>query len=137
MTAIGRVGGDARVKTVGKRVVINFSIAINKRRVNSDTGEMTEETNWVNCALWRDQEGSLPQYLKKGQQVYVQGEPAWKVYKKQDNRPSIDMSVLVSRVELLGSKKDDQASLNSGDDDTDYKWDDETANVGSQDELAF
>lgn len=126
MTAIGRVGGEARVKTVGKRVVINFSIATNKRKVNKETGETTEEVKWINCALWRDEAGTIAQYLKKGQQVYVQGEPEWRVFKKADKTPGIDTSLTVVRLELVGGKKEDSGSPTPDDSDTDYKWDEET-----------
>lgn len=125
-SAIGRVGSDAQVKKVGDRHVINFSIAINKKKVNTNTGEMTEETQWVNCALWRNDAGSIGNYLKRGTQVFVQGEPSWDIYKKKDNRPGIDARVTVQRIELLGSKKEESGPKTAADSDN-WVWDDDAA----------
>lgn len=128
MTAIGRVGSDAQVKQVGNRFVINFAIALNKKKVNKDTGELTEETRWINCALWRDEPGSLTGYLKKGTQVFVQGEPETSVYRKKDNTPGIDTRINVARLELLGSKKEEGSEKPNNGDEA-WHWDEAPADA--------
>lgn len=130
-SAIGRVGSDAQVKKVGERHVINFSIAVNKKKVNTNTGEMTEETQWLNCALWRNDAGSIGNYLKRGTQVFVQGEPSWDIYKKKDNRPGIDTRLSVQRIELLGSKKEESAPQTTAANSDNWVWDEDDSAAAS------
>lgn len=130
-SAIGRVGSDAQVKKVGDRHAINFSIAVNKKKVNNTTGEMTEETQWLNCVLWRNDAGSIGNYLKRGTQVFVQGEPSWDIYKKKDNRPGIDARLSVQRIELLGSKKEESAPQTTAANSDNWVWDENDSAVAS------
>lgn len=122
--AIGRVGKDATAKEINGRFVINFSVAVNERTVNPTTGEVMQDTTWLSCAMWRDNMGKVWEYLKKGQQVYVEGKPSYRIYKKSDNRPGLDVTLKVERVELLGSSGNGNTTGQS--DDTDFEWDDDT-----------
>ena len=81
LNIIGRIGQDAIVKQVNGKTVTNFSVATNLKTVNTETGEVTKKTVWVNCALWRNEVGKLSEYLKKGQEVFVQGTADFKIYK--------------------------------------------------------
>ena len=121
---IGRVGKDATVKEINGRFVINFSLAVNERTVNPNTGEVSEETTWFNCALWRNEMSKLWEYLKKGQEVYLEGKPSYRIYKKSDNRPGLDISIKVEKVELVGSGKKD-SSNGAENQDTDWTWEEE------------
>lgn len=125
MTITGHIGSDARVNQVGERRVVNFSVAVNRRYPDKESGEMIEETTWVNCAKWENREGNVWKYLKKGTQVLVEGDPSFKIYRKQDNTPGTDISLRVTTLELLGSKKE---SSDQPDNSKPWNWNDEKQN---------
>jgi single-strand DNA-binding protein len=65
----GNLGNDCRMGQAGQSTVCNFTVA-----VKSGFGQ-SEQTLWIDCALWGKQaESKLPDYLVKGQQVAVSGE---------------------------------------------------------------
>ena len=90
---IGNLGSNAvRRMTAEGREIMSFSVAVNDRK---------ENTTWFNCV------GSLRpaqfDYLTKGQCVCVTGDL---VVGEFNGRP--DLSVSVDRIELCGSKREEQ-----------------------------
>ena len=63
---IGNLGKDAETKTIGERQYIAFRMASTAKRKDGD------KTTWVSV-MYRYNDRLLP-YLKKGQQVFVQGD---------------------------------------------------------------
>lgn len=120
--AIGRIGRDATVKEVNGRYVTDFSLAVNEKTVNPNTGEASETTTWINCSMWRDNMGKVWEYLKKGQTVYVEGKPSTRIYRKKDNTPGVDYSIRVDRVELIGGRP--QADQSETGASQDWNWGD-------------
>lgn len=97
----GNLGKDAEIRyTQGGKAVCSFTVA-----VKAGYGD-NERTEWIKCALFgKRAEGKLPQYLVKGQQVIIEGEPsaeAWNDKQTGDARSAI--SVFVKDLELVGSK---------------------------------
>lgn len=90
----GRLGKDAEVKTLeGGKKVMNYSVA-----VEIGYGE-NKSTLWVDCAQWSEKTG-VAEYLKKGTQVAVTGEPGIRKWEG-----GAAMTLRVDKVELLGGNK--------------------------------
>jgi single-strand DNA-binding protein len=98
---IGNLGNDAIVRNVGNDTVISFSVAVNKKIVNPDTGEEKEVSTWFSCAYWTDKT-KVAQWLKKGKQVYVEGEISAEIYIDKTNDNCIDLRLRAYKIELLG-----------------------------------
>lgn len=98
---IGNLGKDCIVNSVGGKNVINFSVA-HTEKFKTAQGETKDKTIWVECAYWTDKTGIAP-YLKKGQQVYVEGQPDVRTYTTNDGKQGATFSLRVSQVQLLGS----------------------------------
>jgi single-strand DNA-binding protein len=106
MVAIGHLGKDAEVKIHGTECVINFSVAHSDKW--NDNGVKKERTTWVSCSWWTEKH-TIAQYLKKGTQVYVEGVPEAKVWKKEgDPQPFLNLRVF--SLQLLGSANRDGAN---------------------------
>jgi single-strand DNA-binding protein len=103
LTAIGHLGKDATVNTVSGKQVINFAVAHTEKYKNAQ-GEQVDKTIWVDCAYWTDKTAIAP-YLKKGTQVYVEGQPEATTYNK-GSEIFPKLICRVSSVQLLGSKQD-------------------------------
>jgi single-strand DNA-binding protein len=97
---IGNLGKDAVVNNVGNKTVINFSVA-HTEKFKDAQGNSKDKTIWVECAYWTDRTGIAP-YLKKGTQVYVEGNPDVKTFTKQDGTTGTNLTLRVLSVQLLG-----------------------------------
>jgi len=97
---IGRLTRDAELKyTPNGQAVCKFSIAVNRRKKNSDQWE--DEANFFDIVVWGKQGESLHQYLLKSKMVAVDGElrqDRW----QQDGQNRSKVDVIANHVQLLG-----------------------------------
>jgi len=105
LNVIGNLGKDALVNNVNGRNVINFTVA-HTERFKDAQGNQKDRTVWVDCAYWTDRTAIAP-YLKKGTQVYVEGNPDVRVYTNQQGASSGIITLRVNNIQLLGSKPTD------------------------------
>ena len=111
MQIIGRLGKDCVVNTVNGKNVINFSVAHSEKYKDSQNN-LQEKTIWVDCAYWTDRT-AIAQYLTKGTQVFVEGQPEARSFQRNDGTPGSSLSLRVREVQLLGSKSDSGGSAPS------------------------
>ena len=104
---IGRIGKDAEVKDFGNSQVINFSVAVSEKYTNKQTGEITTNTTWFECAKWGNNT-SIAQYIKKGCQIFIEGKINNRAWVDQSGTPQVTNGINVFEIELLGSKDDNQ-----------------------------
>ena len=102
LQVIGNLGKDCVVNLVNGKNVMNFTVA-HTEKFRDAQGAQKEKTIWVDCAYWSDKTGIAP-YLKKGQQVYVEGNPDIRTYTTNDGRQAATITLRVSTVQLLGNK---------------------------------
>lgn len=97
---IGRLGSDSEVRTLdnGEKLVA-FNVAVDRSYKNK-SGEKVEKAVWIRCTKWNIKESTLPNYLKKGQLVYVEGEVSARAYEKDGPQASLELKV--DLLELLG-----------------------------------
>lgn len=99
MTAIGHLGKDAEIKQYGTESVINFSIAHTDKYMNN--GVKMQKTTWISCSWWVEKI-TIAQYLRKGTQVYIEGIPEAKMWKKKEGESEPFLNVRVFSLQLLG-----------------------------------
>ena len=104
MQIIGNLGRDCTVNTVNGKNVINFTVA-HTEKYRDAQGNNQEKTTWVDCAYWSDKTG-VAQYLTKGKQVYVEGQPEARSYQKNDGTPGVSLTLRVRDIQLLGGKSE-------------------------------
>lgn len=103
MEVIARLGKDAIVVEVGGRKVANFNVATSKTFTDKQ-GVKREVTTWISCAYW-DDNMKVAQYLRKGTQVYLSGEPYTKLYQPQDGgEPQAQLNLTVHYLQLIGNQ---------------------------------
>lgn len=99
LTATGRLGRDAELRTVGDKKVASFSIAY-------ETGYGDKkQTHWVDCAYWRGEK--IVSYLIKGALVEISGEPSVRTYESKGGTKAV-MQVRVDSLKLHGGKREDR-----------------------------
>ena len=102
----GTIGRDAEVRqTPSGMSVLNVTVAN-----NTGFGDK-QETLWVSVALWgKRAEGSLKDYLKKGQAVFVSGELSQREYQANDGTTKTSLELNANVIDLVGKKPDSQQS---------------------------
>lgn len=105
VTLVGRVGGDPDVKFFESgSVVCNLTLAVDRRTRNND------QPDWFNLELWGKTAQVAADYVRKGSLIGVSG--ALKFESWQDRNTGATRSkpvIRVDRLELLGSKRDNDA----------------------------
>mgnify|MGYP000338327210 FL=1 len=101
----GTVARDAEVKTIPSgQTVLNVSVANNVGFGNR------QQTLWVQVALWgKRAEGSLQNYLKKGQQIFVSGELTQREYQANDGTMKTSLELNANVIDLVGKRNEQSA----------------------------
>lgn len=102
LQVIGNLGKDCITNNVNGKTVMNFTVA-HTERFRDAQGNQKDKTIWVDCAYWSDRTGIAP-YLRKGTQVYVEGNPEIRTFTKQDGSFGASLTLRVQSIQLLGSK---------------------------------
>ena len=98
---IGHLGKDAVVNQVNGKSVINFNVCHTEKFKDSQGVEKSKSL-WVNCAIWRDNT-RVAEFLKKGTQVFVDGEPDVSIYRDNNGQSNAQLKLRVTEVQLLSS----------------------------------
>jgi single-strand DNA-binding protein len=102
----GRLGNDAEVRDAAGKKVISFSVGTTKEWKDRN-GQPQETTTWVRCSWWKDADKTrVADFLRKGTQVLVIGEPHAKGYQNKQGEIGASLELTVGFLELLGSPKD-------------------------------
>ncbi len=112
LQVIGNLGKDAIVNNVNGKNVINFTVAHTERYKDAQ-GNQKDRTTWVDCAYWTDRTAVAP-YLKKGTQVFVEGQPDVRTYTTQDGRNGASLTLRIASVQLLGGRTGDSGGSGAG-----------------------
>lgn len=104
---LGNIGRDAVIRETNGSRAISFSVAVNES-YKAANGSKIENTSWYDCTIWREgqQSGKVADYLKRGQQVLIQGKPTVRSYQSQkDGKWYAAMEIRVDKCELVGGAK--------------------------------
>ena len=101
----GRLGQDPTFKLLSnENSVANFSLATTE--VKNVDGEKKTQTEWHNIAVWKKLANFVNNYLKKGDQVLIEGRLKYDTYEK-DGVKKYKTSIVASQVKAFWDKKND------------------------------
>ncbi len=101
---VGNLGMDPEVKTFdANKKLAKVSIATNESYKN-DKGEKITETQWHNLILWGAQANLAEQYLKKGDEVAIEGKLSNRSYIDKDGNKRYVSEVVVNEFLKVGGK---------------------------------
>ena len=105
---IGNCGGDPELRyTPTGSAVATFSVAVNRRWLNSD-GEKQQETEWFNVVAWNKLAETCNQYVNKGDRVYVGGRQQTRSWEGNDGQKHYKTELIATSVIFLNDKKGSQ-----------------------------
>lgn len=101
---IGHLGTDPDVRVFdNNRKLVRLSIATNESYKN-DKGEKVTDTQWHYLALWGAQANMAEQYLKKGDEVSIEGKLSTRNYSDKDGVKRYVTEIVVNEFLKLGTK---------------------------------
>jgi len=133
---IGRLGADPEVKQmVNGKSVARLSLATSQSWKDKNTGEKKEKTEWHRIVVFNEGlVNVVQQYLKKGAQVYVEGQLSTRKWKdEQSGQDKYSTEILIqgynSSLTMLGGGNQNTISSQ----DTKQNFDDN--NITNQNDL--
>lgn len=87
--------------TRGGTRVLSFSLAVNGRYRDQQTGEWADRPDYVDCTLFGGRADGLARCLSKGSKIAVEGRLRYSTWMRDDERRS-KLEVVVDEVELMG-----------------------------------
>ena len=84
--------------------VLGFSVAVNDRRKNNQTGEWEDVPNFIDCTMFGTRAQALAQYMTKGTKVAVEGKLRWSSWERDGQKRS-KIEIIVDAVDFLSSRK--------------------------------
>ena len=107
---IGRLGADPEIKQmVNGKSVARLSLATSQSWKDKSTGEKKEKTEWHRVVVFNEGlVNVVQQYLKKGSQVYIEGQLTTRKWKdEQSGQDKYSTEILIqgynSSITMLGS----------------------------------
>jgi len=102
---VGNLGMDPEVKSFdNNRKLAKISIATNETYKN-DKGERITDTQWHNLIMWNAQAKMAEEYLKKGDEIAIEGKLSSRSYVDKDGNKKYMTEVVVNEFLKLSSKK--------------------------------
>lgn len=100
---IGHLGRDPELRYVPSgRPVSSFSVATTRGWTNAN-GERREETEWFNVVAWGQLAEMCKQYLRKGQQVYIEGRLQTRGWEDREGKKHFRTELVAQEMIMLGS----------------------------------
>jgi single-strand DNA-binding protein len=105
VTLIGNLGRDpeTRVLPSGAKVV-DFTIATTESYKNR-AGDQIESTTWFRAEAWEKLGDIAEQYLKKGDQVYLEGRLRQEEYTDRDGNARTALRLRINELHLLNNTR--------------------------------
>jgi len=102
---IGNLGKDPEVRHLESGVMVaNFTLATTESYKDRNTGERQQVTEWHNIVLWRGLAEVAETYLKKGNQVYVEGKLRTRSWTDQEGNTRYTTEVIADNMTMLGGR---------------------------------
>ena len=115
---IGNVGKDPEVRYLENNPsaqpgtnpkVAQFTLATTER-FRDRSGETRENTEWHNIVAWRGLADLAEKYIRKGSQIYVEGQIRTRSWTDQAGAKQYRTEIVANAIQLLGRRQDNPAT---------------------------
>lgn len=114
---IGHLGADPETRyTTSGDAVCTIRLATSKSWRDKASGEQRESTEWHRVVLYRRLGEVAGQYLRKGSQVYIEGELQTRKWTDKDGIERYNTQVVAEEMKMLGKRNGaaDSAPIDTG-----------------------
>lgn len=102
MILVGRLGADPEVRTLESGTKVSSIRLATTERYKDRNGNQQEATEWHNVVLWRGLADITEKYLKKGDQVYVEGRIKTRKWTDKDGIDRYSTDIVANEMTMLG-----------------------------------
>ena len=141
---IGRLGADPEVKQmVNGKSVARLSLATSQSWKDRNTGEKKEKTEWHRIVVFNEGlVNVVQQYLKKGAQVYIEGQLSTRKWKdEQSGQDKYSTEIILqgynSTLTMLGSSSSNNLTNTSSNNNNEFDQSNVQNNSDLDDEIPF
>ena len=141
---IGRLGADPEVKQmVNGKSVARLSLATSQSWKDKNTGEKKEKTEWHRVVVFNEGlVNVVQQYLKKGAQVYIEGQLSTRKWKdEQTGQDKFSTEIVLqgynSTLTMLGGSNPNNTSNISSNNNNEFDQTNQQKNSDLDDEIPF
>lgn len=112
---IGRLGKDPEIRyTQSGQAAASFSIAVGSKWKDKNTGQVKENTEWVNLVAFGKLAEIMGEYLRKGSQIFVTAKFRTRKWQDQSGADRYTSEFVVENMQMLDSRQDNQHQGNQG-----------------------
>ena len=99
---VGNLGNDPDVRyTANGAAVANISIATSEQWTDKQSGQKQERTEWHRVVMFGRLGEIAGEYLKKGQQVYIEGKLQTRKWQGQDGQDRYTTEIVANEMQML------------------------------------
>ena len=110
---LGNLGKDPEVRAIDNgRKVARFTLATTESYRNQQ-GERVDQTEWHNVVFWGPVTDVIEKYLKKGNQVYIEGKISNRSYDDKDGVKKYITEIVGQNLTLVGGKPSGESGSNA------------------------
>jgi single-strand DNA-binding protein len=103
---VGTLGRDPEVKYMPSGgAITNVTLATNDSYKDKNTGEKKEITEWHRIVFFNRLAEIAGEYLRKGQQVYVEGSLRTRKWQGQDGQDRYTTEIVANEMQMLGGRQ--------------------------------
>lgn len=99
---MGNLTRDIELRAAGSMHVGGFGLAVN-RKFKTASGELREETTFVDCEAWGRTAEVMAQYLAKGRPVFIEGRLKLDQWEDKDGGKRSKLKVVVENFQFVDS----------------------------------
>ena len=102
---VGNLGADPDTRYMPSGgAVTNISVATTKAWKDKNTGDQQERTEWHRVAFFGRLAEIASEYLRKGSQVYVEGELRTRKWQDRDGNDRYSTEIVANEMQMLGGR---------------------------------
>ena len=108
---VGTLGREPETKYMPSGgAITNISLATSEQWKDKSSGEKQERTEWHRVVFFNRLAEIAGQYLRKGQQTYIEGSLRTRKWQGQDGQDRYTTEIVASEMQMLGGARDSGGS---------------------------
>lgn len=102
---VGNLGADPEMRyTASGTAVANLNIATSEEWKDKQAGEKKEKTEWHRVVMFGKLAEIAGEYVKKGQQIYIEGKMQTRKWQGQDGQDRYTTEIVANEMQMLGGR---------------------------------
>jgi single-strand DNA-binding protein len=118
---LGNIGADPEIRyTNNGDAVVTLSIATSEVYKDKQSGERKQITEWHKVIFYRDLAEIVGKYLKKGDQIYIEGKIKTRKWTDQQSVERYTTEIFATEMRMLGKRAQEGGQGSIGQSNQDY-----------------